>query len=78
VSEVKHVTRRAPHMERYTEIKPIVVDGSPDAHTLWLKVGNQSFILSAGGQVFHDTKQEAEWARDMLCIALDAMTQDKR
>ena len=69
----EHITRRAPHMERYTNITPCVVRDCPDAHVLWLKVGNQSFMLSAGGQDYHDTKEEAEWARDMLCIALDQM-----
>jgi hypothetical protein len=40
---------------------------------LWLKVGNQSFVLSAGGQDYFETKEEAEWSRDMLCIALDRL-----
>lgn len=70
---IDHPTRRARHMERYTEIRPVVVRDTPDAHLLFLKVGNQSFALSAGGQDYHDTKEEAEWARDMLCIALDAI-----
>jgi hypothetical protein len=74
----EHTTRRAPHMERYTEITPVVVRDTPDAHMLWLKVGNQSFTLSAGGQDYHDTKEEAEWARDMLCIALDQMVRDNK
>jgi hypothetical protein len=68
-----HITRRAPHMERYTDITPCVVKGYPDAHVLWLKIGNQSFTLSAGGQDYFDTKEEAEWTRDMLCIALDRL-----
>ena len=72
-----HATRRCPHMERYTSVTPCIVDGCPDAHALLLKVGNQSFMLSAGGQDFYDTKDEAEWARDMLCIALDNMTQSQ-
>jgi hypothetical protein len=69
-------TRRAPHMERYTEIRPVIVRDFPDAHSVWLRVGNQSFVLSAGGQDFHDTREQAEWARDMLCIALDGMTRE--
>lgn len=69
-------TRRAPHMERYTEVSPCVVDGYPEAHVLWLKIGNQRFTLDAGGQPYYDTKQEAEWARDMLCIGLDRIVRD--
>jgi hypothetical protein len=71
-------TRRAPHMEQFTDVKPIVVDGYPDAHTVWLRVGNQHFTISAGGQDFYETKEEAEWTRDMLCIALDGMVTSTR
>lgn len=71
-------TRRAPHMEKYTEISPIVVKDYPDAHVLRLKVGNQRFTLDAGGQPYYDTRDEAEWARDMLCIALDEMVKPDR
>ncbi len=66
-SAPEHVTRRNPEMERYTEIKPCVVDGVPDAHTVWLKVTNQSFCI---GTYASETKEEAEWLRDMLCVAL--------
>ena len=66
-------TRRAPHMERFTLIRPCVVRGCPDAHTLTLKVGNQEFLLSNGIGGYFDTREEAEWARDMLCVALDRM-----
>lgn len=66
-------TRRAPHMERFTEIKPCVVKDHSDAHTLSLKIGNQTFRLSSGVGEFYDTKDEAEWVRDMLCIALDRL-----
>lgn len=65
-------------MERFTEIKPVIVEGYPNAHTLWLKVNNQSFVISAGFPDFHETKEEAEWARDMLCIALDSMAQETK
>lgn len=66
-------TRRAPHMERFTDIRPVVVEGHPDAHLLLLKVGNQQFQLSNGVSEFFDTRAEAEWSRDMLCIALDRL-----
>lgn len=54
-------------MEKYTEIKPCVVEGYPDAHTVWLKVTNQSFCVTP---YYNETKEEAEWMRDQLCVAL--------
>lgn len=66
-------TRRAPHMEKYTVIQPCVVQDVPGAHTLSLKIGNQVFRLSNGVAEFFDTKEDAEWSRDMLCIALDRL-----
>ncbi len=68
-------TRRAPHMERWTRVQPIVVQDFPYAHILILKVGNQEFRIDSGNGFF-DTKEEAEWSRDMLCIALDAMARE--
>lgn len=65
-------TRRAPHMERFTELRPVLVKDYPDAHRLLLKVGNQQFEISSGVG-YYDTKEEAEWVRDMLCIALDRL-----
>lgn len=65
----KHVTRRAPHMERYVKIAPVIVEGSPDAHSVMLQVEAQSFRIDYSC----DTLAEAEWMRDMLCIALDTM-----
>lgn len=68
----EHVTRRNPEMERYTEIKPVVVEGFPDAHTVWLKATNQSFCVDH----YSETKEEAEWMRDMLCVALAKIVAD--
>lgn len=53
--------------EQYTLCKPCCVDGEPDAHTVWLKVGGQSFCVTSFAC---DTKDEAEWMRDMLAKAL--------
>lgn len=57
-------------MERYTEAKPVVVgcddDAHPDAHTVWLKVEQQSFCLTD----YSETKEEADWMRLMLAKAL--------
>lgn len=54
--------------EQYTLCRPCCVDGEPDAHTVWLKVGVQSFCVTSFAC---ETKDEAEWTRDMLAKALE-------
>lgn len=66
-------TRRAPEMEKYVRIAPVVVDGEPDAHNVFLKVGNQEFTL---GPFACETKDDALWTQDMLCIALARIVSD--
>jgi len=70
----EHNTRQAPHMERYVEIAPVVMQDHDDAHNVFLKVGCQQFQVSPFGC---ETKQSAEWMRDMLCIALNNMVEDE-
>lgn len=48
--------------DAFTYIQPCCVDGEPDAHTVWIKVGVQSFSIDG----YQDTKEEAEWMRLML------------
>ena len=69
-------TRRAPHMERFVTVRPYATHEHPDGHQVQLVVGNQSFILSDGNVGYHETKEAAEWVRDMLCIALDALVKE--
>lgn len=57
----------AKRLEKYVEIQPVVVEGFPDAHNVFLKVTNQRFSVTPYAC---ETKEEAEWTRDMLCIAL--------
>lgn len=64
--ELVHTTRRNPEMEKYVEIKDVVVEGEPEAKTVWLKVGGQSFRIND----YSEDQHHAEWLRDMLCIAL--------
>lgn len=59
-------TRRNPEMERYVTIAPVVMEGYPDACNVFLQVENQRFTIGYASE----TKDEAEWVRDMLCIAL--------
>lgn len=68
-------TRRNPEMERYVEIRPVVVEGSPDAHNVFLKVTTQSFCVTPYGC---ETKEDAEWTRDMLCVALARIVKDSQ
>jgi hypothetical protein len=54
-------------------ISPIVCPGTPDAHTLTLKIGAQSFRIN--GHVDFDTREEAAWMADQLLRALANMQQ---
>lgn len=67
------VTRRHPEMEKYVEIRPVIMEDSPDAHNVFLRVKSQSFRVTPYGC---ETKEEAEWIRDMLCIALASIVKD--
>lgn len=64
---MKHNSTFSRLRARYTLCKPCCVDGEPDAHTVWLKVGVQSFCVTPFAC---ETKGEAEWMRDMLANAL--------
>lgn len=66
-------TRRAPHMEQYTRVSSCATEQFPDAHRLELLIGNQGFLFGYGDSDTHDTKDGAEWWRDMLCIALNEL-----
>jgi hypothetical protein len=69
----EYVTRRNPEMEKYVEIRPVVMKGYPDAHNVFLKVTNQIFCVTPYAC---ETKEEAEWTRDMLCVALAKIVSD--
>lgn len=61
----KIATRRSPHMEKYVHI--VRVRGSkPVRYRVMLSVRNQMFTINDGDY----TRAEANWMRDMLCIAL--------
>lgn len=69
----EHVTRRAPHMEKYVRVIPYPTGKYPDGHKVTLKIGVQSFLISDGVGAVYETKEAAIWCRDMLCIALDEL-----
>jgi hypothetical protein len=60
--------------EQFTFIKPCCVEGEPDAHTTWIKVGVQSFSLSG----YQETKESAEWYRDMLALAFETIIESEK
>ncbi len=62
-------------MQKYTSIQPVVMEGFPDAHNVFLHSGNQRFCVTKYGC---DTKADAEWMRDMLCIALEKIVYENR
>jgi hypothetical protein len=59
-------------LERYTGIRPVIVEGEPDAHRVFLQVTNQRFCIMP----HCDTREEAEWTRNMLCCALEKIVRD--
>lgn len=66
-------TRRAPHMEKYVRIRPYQAEARPEGHKVELAIGVQGFPISDGMADYHESKEAAEWCRDMLCIALNEL-----
>lgn len=65
-----------PHpLEKYVTIAPVVMEDFPDAHHVFLQVTNQRFCVTPHGC---DTKEDAEWTRDMLCVALGKILETER
>lgn len=60
-------------LEKFIIIQPVVVQGVPDAHNIFLQVTNQRFCITPYAC---KTKEAAEWTRDMLCIALEKIVRD--
>ena len=61
-------------MKKYTLVQPVVMEGFPDAHNVFLQVTNQRFCVSPHGC---DTKEDAEWMQDQLCVALAKLVDDE-
>lgn len=57
--------------EKYTFTDPIEIENEPDAHSVYLKVGVQSFYLNNC-----EDKKHADWMRDMLSNALGNMVRE--
>ncbi len=67
-------------MQKYTSIQPVVMEGFPDAHNVFLHSTNQRFCVTMHGC---DTKEDAEWTRNMLYrplrrIALQKIVDENR
>lgn len=56
-----------PGLLRFTEVRPCVVAGWPDAHTAWLVVDGQQFCITP---IAAETKEDAEWFCERLATAL--------
>lgn len=57
-------------IEKCIEIKPTVVDDEPDAHNVFLQITNQRFCVT---RYACETKDDAEWFKDQLCVALEKL-----
>ncbi len=57
--------------QKYTFAQDCVCEGEPDAKTVWLKVGVQSFKF---GET--EDAQSAEWMRDMMAHALSKIIEE--
>lgn len=55
--------------DKYTFARRVCVDETPDAHTVWIKIGVQSFCIDG----YQDTKKEADWMRLMIGKAFVTM-----
>lgn len=55
------------HYRQFTDVRHCVMEDQPDAHNVFLIVDNQQFCVTP---LALDTKDEAEWMREMLCKAL--------
>ena len=62
-------------MRKYTLIRPLVDEDFPDAHNVFLQVASQRFNVTPHGC---ETKEQAEWCRDQLCVALAKIVEDSK
>lgn len=60
-------------MQAYTEKRPCVMDGYPDAHTAWLRSGVQQFCVTPDGC---ESAADANWYQAMLAKALARIVRD--
>jgi hypothetical protein len=65
--------KTAQDMQKYTFIRPVVMEGYPDAHNVFLKITNQTFRIDTHAC---ETKEEAEWLQTQLCVALAKMVNE--
>jgi len=56
-------------VDKYTTKKPIAIEGEPDAHTVRLTVGVQSFQIND----YCENQEHADWLRTMLGKAIHSI-----
>ncbi len=59
--------------DKFIEIRPVVIEGEPEAHSVHFKVGVQSFCISPHGC---GNKEHAEWLASMFNKALTNMLEE--
>lgn len=57
-------------LERYTDVRPVAIMGAPDAHHVFLTVGDKRFCVTPYGC---ETKERAEQIRETLVAALETI-----
>ena len=57
--------------EKYLNVKPVVIEDMPDAHTARFEVGGQSFCIGDS-----DTEEGAKWLCVMFAKALDVVVKE--
>ena len=60
---------------KYTDIRPVIMEGAPDACNVFLVVEGQTFVVTPWGC---ENKHEAEFIRDQLCAALAKIIEDAK
>jgi len=59
-------------LSQFVEIRPVVMEGEPDAHNVFLVVGPQYFCLTPYGEATHEG---AEAIAKMLLHALEKLVE---
>ena len=62
-------------ISKYVQIRPVVMEDFPDAHNVFLVVGNQSFCVTPYAM---ETKTSAEMMAEMLRLALQCIVDEPR
>lgn len=62
-------------LSRYTYARRIVVEGEPEARTVWFNIQGQQFCITPH---YVDNEEEAYWFRAMMAKALAKLIEEER